>query len=497
MKKIGLLLGLISIGLVGTISCSKDDNKQVEQPVKNLTIDKSEVGLLVGISEIVSITDGNGGYSVKSSDESKVTASVKANQVTIEAKAEGQATVTITDSKEKSVVIKVNVSDFIVSATEVNIISGRSENVTIKSGSGNYGEKSENEDVATAEIINNNEVKITAKNIGTTRIIVTDKKTNKEVSIAVKVVNDLKMEKVELVITNGDYEIIHILGGNNANDNYEFEITATPADVVNVEHQWFDATQGHHLKVKGLKPGEATVTVTDKQTQQVTTFKAIVNLSEFSIPTQKVELSSGKSTTINITGNGKYEVSSANPSVATASESNGILTIIVVGSGSTEITVKDVLKNETKTVTVVAKPSFTVDDNGVLTAVEPSAIVAILVIPENVKEIKDGDKPFDNNKNTIQTVTMEGIEKIGTFAFAFQSELTTVVIGDKIKEINNFAFALCAKLNTIKVKSVTPPTLKGNPFMRSSPQNLKVPVGSKAAYEASAWKNYFTNIIEE
>ncbi|CEN51111.1 hypothetical protein CCAN11_2260007 [Capnocytophaga canimorsus] len=31
-----------------------------------------------------------------------------------------------------------------------------------------------------------------------------------------------------------------------------FEITATPTDVANVEHQWYDATQGHHLKVAGF-----------------------------------------------------------------------------------------------------------------------------------------------------------------------------------------------------------------------------------------------------
>ncbi|CEN33940.1 Surface antigen BspA (fragment) [Capnocytophaga canimorsus] len=114
----------------------------------------------------------------------------------------------------------------------------------------------------------------------------------------------------------------------------------------------------------------------DKQTQQVTTFKVTVNLSEFSIPRTVLELSAGTSTTINIKGNGKYEVSLANSSIATATESNGVLTIAAVGSGSTQITVKDILKDETKIISVVVKSSFTVDANGVLTAVEPSAIVA-------------------------------------------------------------------------------------------------------------------------
>ncbi|MFJ1426453.1 leucine-rich repeat protein [Capnocytophaga canimorsus] len=498
MKKIGLIFGLLCFGLVAMVSCDKDDNKQVEVPAKEIKISKDAVNVLVGETQVIDITDGNGGYKVKSSDENKAVASVKGEkQIAVEGKNVGEATLTITDGKQKSITIKVTVSDFLLSASEISIIAGKSGIVQISSGSGNYEVTSEDANIATAEIVSN-EVKITAKNVGTTQVVVVDKKTNKKNSITVKVVNDLKMEKAELAVTNGDFEIINILGGDNANGNYEFEITATPTDVANVEHQWYDATQGHHLKVAGLKPGETTVTVKDKQTQQIATFKVTVNLSEFSIPRTMLELSAGTSTTINIKGNGKYEVISANSSIATAEENNGVLTITAVGSGSTEITVKDVMKDETKIISVVVKSSFTVDANGVLTAVEPSAIVANLVIPENVKEISDGHKPFDKNRNTIQIVTMEGLEKIGTYAFAFQSELTTVNIGNNIKQINNFAFAVCKKLNTFRVKATTPPTLNGKPF-QGSPDNktLIVPKGAKSAYENSDWKKYFTNIVEE
>ncbi|WP_238250348.1 leucine-rich repeat protein [Capnocytophaga cynodegmi] len=496
MRKIGLILGLLCFGLVAMVSCDKDDNKQVEVPAKEIKISKDAVNVLVGETQVIDITDGNGGYKVKSSDENKAVVSIKGEkQIAVEGKNVGEATLTITDSKQKSITIKVTVSDFLLSATEISIIAGKSDIVQISSGSGNYEVTSEDANIATAEIVSN-EVKITAKNVGATQVVVVDKKTNKKNSITVKVVNDLKMEKAELTVTNGDFEIINILGGDNANGNYEFEITATPTDVANTEHQWYDATQGHHLKVTGLKPGETTVTVKDKQTQQVTTFKVTVNLSEFSIPRTTLELSAGTSTTINIKGNGKYEVNSANSSIATAEESNGVLTITAVGSGSTEITVKDVMKDETKIISVVVKSSFTVDANGVLTAVEPSAIVANLVIPENVKEIKQD--LFSRNAILV-SVTMKSVEVVQENAFYFIRTLTSVTFGNKIREIKTDAFKFCTGLKSVKVEATTPPTLgnKTSTFRKISDAVLKVPAGTKAAYEASDWKEYFTNIVEE
>ncbi|GIM58769.1 hypothetical protein CAPN007_09760 [Capnocytophaga canimorsus] len=479
------------------VSCDKDDNKQVEVPAKEIKISKEAVNVLVGETQVIDITDGNGGYKVKSSDEDKAVASVKGEkQIAVEGKNVGEATLTITDSKQKSITIKVTVSDFLLSASEISIIAGKSGTVQISSGSGNYEVTSEDANIATAEIVSN-EVKITAKNVGTTQVVVVDKKTNKKYSITVKVVNDLKMEKSELTVTNGDFEIINILGGDNANGNYEFEITTTPTDVVNVEPKWYDSTQGHHLKVTGLKPGETTVTVKDKQTQQIATFKVTVNLSEFSIPRTTLELSAGTSTTINIKGNGKYEVSSANSSIATAEESNGVLTITAVGSGSTQITVKDVLKDETKTVSVVVKPPFTVDANGVLTAVDPSAIVANLIIPDYVKEISS-DKFFRGN-TIIESVTMEGVEELSSGAFREVTNLTTVTIGSKIKSVGGVAFALSKKITTIRIKAQNPPSIIGSSVFIGTPvdKTLIVPQGTKSAYENSDWKKYFTNIVEE
>ncbi|WGU69598.1 hypothetical protein QIU18_07745 [Capnocytophaga canimorsus] len=113
MKKIGLILGLLCFGLVAMVSCDKDDNKQVEVPAKEIKISKDAVNVLVGETQVIDITDGNGGYKVKSSDENKAVASVKGEkQIAVEGKNVGEATLTITDSKQKSITIKVTVSDF-------------------------------------------------------------------------------------------------------------------------------------------------------------------------------------------------------------------------------------------------------------------------------------------------------------------------------------------------------------------------------------------------
>ncbi|MDT9500565.1 leucine-rich repeat domain-containing protein [Capnocytophaga canimorsus] len=574
MRKIGLILGLLCFGLVAMVSCNKDDNKQVEVPAKEIKIGKDAVNVLVGETQVIDITDGNGAYKVKSSDENKAVASVKGEkQIAVEGKSAGEVTLTITDSKQKQVSVKVNVFQSIALETKAIILKkGAEKSIAINSGSGAYKVESKDEAIATAKIVGTNSIVVSAVSKGNTTIVVTDTQTNKteEISVIISeltlqkeniqlkindsenvtitgsgeysissskegvikaeiinnelritavasgevvvtitdnqtsenkeitivVMEELRMEKSELTVTNGDFEIINILGGDNANGNYEFEITATPADVVNVEPQWYDATQGHHLKVTGLKPGETTVTVKDKQTQQVTTFKVTVNLSEFSIPRTTLELSAGTSTTINIKGNGKYEVSSANSSIATAEESNGVLTITAVGSGSTEITVKDVLKDETKIVSVVVKSSFTVDTNGVLTAVEPSAIVANLVIPENVKEIKQD--LFSRNA-VLVSVTMKSVEVVQENAFYFIRTLTSVTFGNKIREIKADAFKFCTGLKSVKVEATTPPTLgnKTSTFRKIPDAVLKVPTGTKAAYEASDWKEYFTNIVEE
>ncbi|MDO4783293.1 MAG: leucine-rich repeat protein [Capnocytophaga felis] len=576
------MLGLVLLGLTTTfVSCGKDDKKEIEKPVyKEIKVDKSSLTLSVGNSETLEITEGNGGYKVTSSDESKATASIKNNtQIVVEGKKSGEVTLTITDAQSKQASIKVvvfesialdsktviakkgtqktvsiqsgsgtysvdskdktiataildgttsvvisavsngnttivvtdtktnkteeiavTVSELSIGKNAVELKVGAFENVAITSGSGTYEVSSDKENVASAEIING-EVKISAKVAGTATITLTDGQTAEVQEISVKVMEELRMEKETLSVKNKDYEIIIILGADNANGDYEFEISTQPADVVEVKSQWYDATQGHHLKVTGLKPGEATVSVTDKQTNQVATFKVVVTLADFFLPKTQVELVMPASETINIQGNGQYEVTSENISIATATESNGVLTVVAVGEGSTNISVKDVLKNETKTiaVTVSVKSLLTIDANGVLTKIDPSLIVANLVIPENVKTI--GSRViFDavEEKKTIESVTMESVEVIGDLNFARQENLTKVILGDKIKSIGINVFAFCEKLKEVKIKAQTPPALRGNPFFRSSAQKtLKVPTGTKATYQGTNWGKYFTEIIEE
>ncbi|GIM49924.1 leucine-rich repeat protein [Capnocytophaga stomatis] len=582
MKRISFMLGLVLLGLTTTfVSCDKDDKKEIEKPVyKEIKVDKSSLTLSVGNSETLEITEGNGGYKVTSSDESKATASIKNNtQVVVEAKKSGEVTLMITDAQSKQASVKVvvfesialdsktviakkgtqktvtiqsgsgaysvdskdktiatatlsgttsvvisavsngnttivvtdtktnkteeiavTVSELSIGKNAVELKVGVTENVAITSGSGTYGVSSDKENVASAEILNG-EVKISAKAAGTATITLTDEQTAEVQEISVKVMEELRMEKQELSVKNKDHGIINILGADNANGDYQFEISSEPAGVVEVKTQWFDAALGHHLKVTGLKPGEATVSVKDKQTNQVATFKVVVTLADFFLPKTQVELVVSASETINIQGNGQYEVNVTDNSVVTTSLNGGALTIEAVAAGSTNITIKDVLKDETKTIAVTITSPFTIDADGNLTKVDPSVIVANFVIPENVKKI--GARVIfnaDKNKETIESVTMENVEVIEPFNFASQKKLTKVILGDKIKSIGNLAFASSVKLSEVKIKAQTPPTLGMNVFANiSETKVLKVPTGTKAAYEASNWGKFFKSneIIEE
>ncbi|GIZ15323.1 hypothetical protein [Capnocytophaga catalasegens] len=395
MKKIGLLLGLTSIGLVGTISCSKDDNKQVEQPVKNLTIDKSEVGLLVGISEIVSITDGNGGYSVKSSDESKVTASVKANQVTIEAKAEGQATVTITDSKEKSVVIKVNVwKSIALDNKSIAIKIGETRDINILSGEGPFSAVSKDKAIAEATI-KDKIIIITGVAVGITQVEVTDTKTNKIETIGVSVAaSGLVVSSETLVITEKGTKTINIISGSGS-----YEVTSSMPEIVSI------SLASNTITVQGLKKGEANITLKDTQSNQtkVITVKVVEKLD---IGRKNLTVTQGEEETTQIYSGEPTIFTSHDPTIVTAraaKDGYGDYYIYVRGlkAGSTTIEVSDGDTSYTLNVIVEKAPD--------LAFVGSSATRNFLVgtYPSAVSITGSGDFTFSSSDKSVAIVELD------------------------------------------------------------------------------------------
>lgn len=128
----------------------------------------------------------------------------------------------------------------------------------------------------------------------------------------------------------------------------------------------------------------------------------------------------------------------------------------------------------------------------------------------------------------LATVNLpHSISKVGNSAFRFCSSLKEIVIPEQVTELNQNTFSDCTSLEKItfpksfakvgywtfgqlyslkemKLEASTPPVLDKTSFSNTPKTGLnegkkdvivKVPVGTKSAYEATDW-NYFT-IIED
>ncbi len=96
-----------------TITDQKGATKEIEVTVlpKDIATDVNTLAITgTKASNKFSITDGNGGYSVASSDNNLMTAAISGSEVTVTAKDAGTGTVTITDAqgKTKQVTVTVN-----------------------------------------------------------------------------------------------------------------------------------------------------------------------------------------------------------------------------------------------------------------------------------------------------------------------------------------------------------------------------------------------------
>lgn len=131
MKKI---LSLLLIGCAFAMaSCKQDD------PIVELTLDKTAVELIAGGTSSVKIVTGNGNYTLTNSASDLVTATVSGSAISITGNKAGTATLTLTDKDGKSVSIAVTVSpatsEFVWNGTTIALDQANSYGLTIYSNS--------------------------------------------------------------------------------------------------------------------------------------------------------------------------------------------------------------------------------------------------------------------------------------------------------------------------------------------------------------------------
>lgn len=121
-----------------------------------------------------------------------------------------------------------------------------------------------------------------------------------------------------------------------------------------------------------------------------------------------------------------------------------------------------------------------------------------IYIPKSVTNI---DKYAFNHCYELSSVTFtEGLIYISSNAFVNCDKLTSIVLPSSLLVIGNNAFGGCTSLNSVQVLAVVPPECFSGSFYKNGnniiPCTLKVPSGSKEAYESSiGWKDFW-EIIE-
>lgn len=227
----------------------------------DLKVDKTEVFIKAdgeNPTAIVNITEGNGNYNVTVADENVATATLNGDEITINGLNNGATTVTVTDWSKHSAVIKVNVKeDFELTLDQTELVMTKATKpieVNIIAGNGGYQVESSDSEVATAELISEGKVKVTAVGNGSATIKVTDAD-GKKASLNVTVCDQLILEKEsEIMAVNGTLNIAITTGSG------EYTVTS---DNVNVATAVVSES-GDAIVITGVSKGEAKITVTDK-----------------------------------------------------------------------------------------------------------------------------------------------------------------------------------------------------------------------------------------
>lgn len=220
----------------------------------------------------------------------------------------------------------------------LDLLHDESAVIKILTGNGSYRVDSQDKDIAEAEVVGTNEIKISAvatneQDQYTTIYVIDEKKQTAEIRVCVA-----KMKELQLNIPD-NFEIytdveeeIQVVAGNGG---YAFALGGEQG----VVELGVYAEDTHTFSIKALKTGTARLTVTDKRDKSkeiaIQVKKAAVRITEFSVPLS-----------VGLTLNSRYNLAE-NIVLKPANASYQKLSYTLLGS------------------------SVSVDENGILTAVRP------------------------------------------------------------------------------------------------------------------------------
>ena len=121
-----------------------------------------------------------------------------------------------------------------------------------------------------------------------------------------------------------------------------------------------------------------------------------------------------------------------------------------------------------------------------------------IVLPESVTNIRGF--AFGDCINLSSINISDNVTQIDLFAFTRCKKLTSITLPSKLKKIDYSVFRYCTSLDTIGIKASAPPTITNSymgPIFSNPISICHIPCGTKAAYEASDWKNNVSEFVED
>ena len=214
----------------------------------------------VGKKYTLNINGGTGKYSIRSFNESIVTAEFIDGVATITGISEGSTKLEVADNitlqKDTIDVICIKPTPVHIYVPTVTVYVGKSYPVDINGGTGSYTIRSSNESVVTARFQDGNAM-ITGVGVGSATITVTDEITEQKDSFYVHaIIAPVELSTREVPVVVGNTEKVSIISAGTFTVRSSDESIAT-ATVAN-----------GNVVIKGVSEGKVTLTVTNTSTQK-------------------------------------------------------------------------------------------------------------------------------------------------------------------------------------------------------------------------------------
>lgn len=231
-----------------------------------------------------------------------------------------------------------------VNPKTIGIVAGKTSQISVSNTSGSISAKSAKTSIATVSY-SKGTATVTGIKAGSTVVTIKDKKTTQTVEVTVSAAETLTINPSSLNVGVGSTATVSVTNANGS-----VKASSSKNSIATVSYANGIAT------VKGIKAGNATITIKDSKTsKQVSVTVSKNTSSSLSISPSVVSVNVGSSANVNVTNaSGTVSAQSSDTSVASVSYSNGTAVITGIKAGSTSITIRDSNVSKSVAVTVLS-----------------------------------------------------------------------------------------------------------------------------------------------